>query len=186
MGDPAGVGPEVLIKSYKRAKSRLNLIAISDFSKFKYLAEKYDVKLRKINDVDHAKNFKDYLNILHIDYSDAFSPGNFNSKNSSAVIESIRLATELCLKNKVSAMVTGPINKSILRSHQAFNFSGHTDYIEFLCGYEKDVATMMMLNRHLKIIPLTIHEPLKQVSLKIKETIIEKKLSVIISELRKS
>ena len=44
---------------------------------------------------------------------------------------------------------------------------------------------MMMLNQYLKIIPLTIHEPLKQVSLKIKEPIIEKKIHLIISELKK-
>ena len=50
MGDPAGVGPEVLLKSYKKAKETQNLVAISDFSKIKYLAEKYDVRLRKITD----------------------------------------------------------------------------------------------------------------------------------------
>ena len=73
-------------------------------------------------------------------------------------------------------MVTGPINKSILRS-KGFKFSGHTDYLEYLCECEKDSATMMMLNRYLKIIPLTIHEPLNQISSKIKEQVIEKNKS---------
>ena len=43
----------------------------------------------------------------------------------------------------------------------------------------------MMLNRYLKIIPLTIHEPLNQVSSKIKEQVIEKKITLIISEIKK-
>ena len=59
MGDPAGVGPEVLLKSYEKAKKTQNLIAISDFYKIQYLAEKCDVRLRKINHIDDAKNFKD-------------------------------------------------------------------------------------------------------------------------------
>ena len=35
MGDPAGVGPEVLVKSFKKARKAQNLVAISDFPKIK-------------------------------------------------------------------------------------------------------------------------------------------------------
>ena len=186
MGDPAGVGPEVLLKSYKKAKETQKLVAISDFSKIKYLAERYDVNLRKINHIDEADNFKDQLNILHLKYHADFSPGEYDVKNSASIIESIQIATELCLNKSVGAMVTGPINKSILRNDKAFKFfSGHTDYIEHLCGCEKDIATMMMLNPYLKIIPLTIHEPLSKVPLKIQKTIIENKILLIISEVKR-
>ena len=184
MGDPAGVGPEVLLKSYKKARAMQNLVAISDFDKIKSLAEKYEVPLRKISHIDEAENFKDQLNILSLNYPRDFSPGEFDVENAVSVIESIRISTELCLKKKVSAMVTGPINKSILKS-KGFKFSGHTDYIEYLCQCEKDTATMMMLNRYLKIIPLTIHEPLNQVSSKIKEQVIRRKITLIISEVKK-
>ena len=168
MGDPAGVGPEVLLKSYKKARERQNLVAISDFDKIKHLADRCSVPLKKIYNIDDAENFKDQLNILNIKYPADFVPGKFDYKNTKSVLDSIRIATELCMKNKVNAMVTGPINKSILKSYQEFKFAGHTDYIEFLCGCKKDTATMMMLNRYLKIIPLTIHEPLNQVSSKLK------------------
>ncbi len=184
MGDPAGVGPEVLLKSYKKAREMHNLVAISDFDKFKSLAKRYDVPLRKINHIDEAKNFENHLNILNLNYPRDFSPGEFDVENASSVIESIRIGTELCLKNKVSAMVTGPINKSILR-RKGFKFSGHTDYLENLCECEKDTAMMMMLNRYLKIIPLTIHEPLNQVSSKLKEQVIGKKITLIMSEIKK-
>ncbi len=185
MGDPAGIGPEVLLKSFKKAKETQNLVAISDWNKIKWLADRYDVPLRKIRSIDEAKNFKDQLNVLNLRYPADFLPGEFNFKNAKSIIESIQIATELCLKKKVGAMVTGPINKSILRSHEGFKFSGHTDYIEYLSECEKDTATMMMLNRYLKIIPLTIHEPLNKVSSKIKKLFIEKKISLIISEIKK-
>ena len=185
MGDPAGVGPEVLIKSFKKAKETQNLVAISDFSKIKYLADKFGVKVRKIKHIDEVESFKDHLNILHLEYRADFSPGQFDHKNALSVIESLRIATELCLEKEVGGMVTGPINKSILKDNEAFNFYGHTDYLEHLCGCEKNTAIMMMLNHYLKIIPLTIHEPLNRVALKIKETNIEKKISLIISEVKK-
>lgn len=186
MGDPAGVGPEVLLKSYKKAKETQNLVAISDFSKIQYLAKRYDVPLKKINYVDEASDFKDHLNILHLTYNSDFSPGKYDIKNSDSIIASIQIATELCLNKKVGAMVTGPINKSILRNNKAFkHFTGHTDYIEHLCGCKKGIATMMMSNPYLKIIPLTIHEPLNKVPSKIKKTIIEKKILLIISEVKK-
>ena len=63
MGDPAGVGPEVLLKSYKKARETQDLIAISDFYKIQYLAEKCHVRIRKIHHIDEAKNFKDYLKV---------------------------------------------------------------------------------------------------------------------------
>ena len=185
MGDPAGVGPEILIKSFKKAREKQNLVAISDFVKIRPLAEMYDVPIRKIKDINEAKHFKDYLNILQLDYYADFTPGQFDMKNARSVIEAIRLATELCLKKKVGAMVTGPINKSILRGEKTFNFSGHTDYLEHLCGCEKGNATMMMFNNNLKIIPLTIHEPLNQVPFLIKQATIEKKISLILSEINK-
>ena len=185
MGDPAGVGPEVLVKSFKKARKAQNLVAISDFPKIKNIAERYHVPVQKINYIDEAENFKDHLNVLHLKYGSDFTAGQFDQKNSFSVIESIRIATELCLKKEVGAMVTGPINKSILKSGEAFKFSGHTDYLEHLCGCEKDTAIMMMLNKFLKVIPLTIHEPLDKVSIKIKEANIEKKIDLIISEVRK-
>ena len=75
-------------------------------------------------------------------------------KNSDSIIASIQIATELCLNKKVGAMVTGPINKSILRINKAFkHFTGLLLTIEHLCGCEKGIATMMMSNPHLKIIP---------------------------------
>ena len=152
MGDPAGVGPEVLLKSYKKAKETQNLVVISDFDKIKCLADRYNVQLKKINHIDEAENFKNQLNVLNLMYPADFSPGEFDVKNAQSVIESIRIATELCFKKKVGAMVTGPINKSILGNNKAFRcFTGHTDFIEHLCGCEKGIATMMMSNPHLKV-----------------------------------
>ncbi len=185
MGDPAGIGPEVLIKSFKKARKEQNLVAISDYSKITYLAEKFNVRLRKINHINEAKDFKNYLNILHLDYAKDFSPGKFDVKNADSIVESLRIAADLCLNKQVGAMVTGPINKSVLKSHNKFEFSGHTDYLEHLCGCKKNTALMLMLNNHLKIIPYTIHEPLNQVSSKIKETTIEEKIFLTISEVRK-
>ena len=54
MGDPAGIGPEVLLKSYKKARETQNLVAISDFDKLRHLADKCNVRLRRINHINHS------------------------------------------------------------------------------------------------------------------------------------
>ena len=68
MGDPAGVGPEVLIKSFKKARKEQNLVAISDFSKIRSLAEKYDVRLRKINHINAQDNLCALKIQIHYDF----------------------------------------------------------------------------------------------------------------------
>ena len=82
MGDPAGVGPEVLIKSFKKAREVQNLVAISDFSKISHIAEKFNVPVRKINHINEVENFKDHLNVLHLEFGADFSAGQFDKKNS--------------------------------------------------------------------------------------------------------
>ena len=62
-----------------------NLVAISDFDKIKFLAERFNVPLRKINHIDEAENFKNQLNILSLDYPEDFSPGEFEVKNAASV-----------------------------------------------------------------------------------------------------
>ncbi|MDC3067796.1 4-hydroxythreonine-4-phosphate dehydrogenase PdxA [Paracoccaceae bacterium] len=184
-GDPAGIGPEVLLKSYLKARNRINLIAISDFDKIGPLAQKIGVEIRKVNDPQDARYFRKCLNILHLQYPSEFIQGQFCKENAYSIIQSIKIAADLCLNNDVGAMVTGPINKHILNKSSLFNFKGHTDYLESITQSKKGAATMMMVNPSLKIIPLTIHEPLNKVSKYIKKSFIEQKLISVYSEMKR-
>ena len=94
-----------------------------------------------------------------------------NPKNASFVIESIREAANGCLTGNFSAMVTGPISKSILNKG-GFKVSGHTEFLAEIC---KSKSIMMLMNDRLKVTLQTIHVPLAEVPKEItKDKIIEK------------
>ena len=185
MGEPSGIGPQVLLRSFKAIPEKLNVIAISDFHKIKHLAKRLNIKIRKITKISEACFKSKELNILHLDYQASFIQGEYDQRNSKSVINSIKLAAKLCLNEEVDAMVTGPINKYILKKSGKFPFKGHTDYLEYLCNKKAGSALMMMTNPKLKIIPLTIHEPLKKVSSLITKQRLKEALSKTAEELKK-
>ena len=164
MGEPSGIGPQVLLRSFKAMAETTKVVAISDFYKIKNLAKKFDIKIKKTTNISEARFSSRELNILHLEYQAPFIPGEYNQRNAKSVINSIKLATKLCLDKQADAMVTGPINKYILKKDGNFNYKGHTDYLEYLCNKKAGSALMIMSNAKLKIIPLTIHIPLKKVS----------------------
>ena len=88
-----------------------------------------------------------------------------NPKNASFVIESIRAAANGCLSGDFSAMVTGPISKSILNKG-GFKISGHTEFLAEIC---KSKSIMMLMNDRLKVTLQTIHIPLAKVPKEITE-----------------
>ena len=116
MGEPGGIGPQILLRSFIAISEKTRVIAISDFYKIKNLAKKLNIKIRKITKISEACFTDRHLNILHLDYQAPFIQGEYNLLNSKSVINSIKLATDLCLNKEVDAMVTGPINKYILKN----------------------------------------------------------------------
>ncbi len=83
-------------------------------------------------------------------------PGIGNAK---AVIESIRRSVEVCASGSASGVVTNPIHKKTLYEG-GFAFPGHTEFIADLCGV--DAPVMMLASPELRVVPVTVHLPLKQ------------------------
>jgi len=91
-------------------------------------------------------------------------------------------AVELCLQNKVVAMVTAPVSKEALNS-AGYNFPGQTEMIALLSRSQSVV--MMLVSNTMRVGLVTIHTGLKNVAAQIsKEKIIEK-ISIINESLKK-
>jgi len=82
------------------------------------------------------------------------TPGRTASLTAQAVIGCIRAAAQACLQGKASAMVTGPIEKAVLRD-TGFNFPGHTEFLAHLAGESPFV--MMLASDALRVALLTTH-----------------------------
>lgn len=87
-------------------------------------------------------------------------PGSTASHTAAAVIGCIQAAAEACMQGKASAMVTGPIEKAVLRD-AGFTFPGHTEFLAHLAG---DSAFVMMLaSDALRVALLTTHLAISEV-----------------------
>ena len=119
---------------------------------------------------------------MPIEISKKTKLGTPDKSNVESILKSINLAVDFVKKKQVMAIVTNPISKDII-SLKNKNFSGHTEYLQ-----KKDKSkscAMIMINKYTKIIPLTTHLPLKDVSKNINSKKINNVATVINNSLKK-
>mgnify|MGYP001193978277 CR=1 FL=1 len=184
MGDPSGISTEISIKAWKSKKSKKPFFIIHDPEYVEKVAEKMGINLniKAISNIDDVtKHYNNYLPIMPIKVSKKTRLGKPNNENVESILKSINLGFELAKKKQVMAMVTNPICKDTIALNKK-NFSGHTEYLQ-----EKDKSkscAMMMVNKYIKIIPLTTHLALKDVPKQITSKKITEVTNVIISSLK--
>jgi 4-hydroxythreonine-4-phosphate dehydrogenase len=160
MGDPAGIGPEIIAKVFETGEvfSYCRPVIVGNAGVIKKIIEdlRLSVYVRTIGtiaEVDPASGKADVLHLANVDLAKHLW-GRPNAASGNAVVEYIKLATELALQRKVDAMVTAPINKEMMNA-AGFDFAGHTELLAYLTG-SKDYG-MMFVGGGLKLILVTIH-----------------------------
>jgi 4-hydroxythreonine-4-phosphate dehydrogenase len=161
MGDPAGIGGELTLRTWL-ARSSPCLVALDDPERLAELAKALSLNV-PIRIVDGAADavaiYSDALPVLPVRLAEPQIPGRPNPANAAAVVKSIELATALCQSGEAGAMVTNPINKAAL--YQAgFHYPGHTEFLAALTGAVGQ-QIMMLASPHLKVVPVTVHASLR-------------------------
>ncbi len=168
MGEPAGIGVEIALKAWSRR-------AIYDLQPFYLIADLDLVReaaavlaaamaptrgktLKVIEIASPAQcidHFEQGLPVLPRPLAEKPVPGVLNKANAAAVLGAIETAVEHVRSGQAAAIVTNPIQKSVL--HEAgFGHPGHTEYLAELCGAEHP-PVMMLSCPGLKTVPVTIH-----------------------------
>ena len=182
LGEPAGIGPDlgVLLSQKKLSK---NIIFIADPSLIYQSADKLNKKV----DINMMHNIssktysdKNLINLLPVKLNVKNNPGMMNYKNSGYVISSIKLAANLCLEKEASAMVTGPISKSILNK-AGYKISGHTEFLADIC---KKKSLMLLMNKKIKVALHTTHLPIQSVTKEITKAKLKKTISLLNEEMK--
>ena len=162
MGDPSGIGPEIILKSLTVLKNN-NYLVLGDPLIFESAIERFGIpfELNKIKTASEANFKSDILNLLitsKLTKNPNFGVTSAESGKASfsAIVEAIKLAK---LK-KISGIVTAPINKKSLNLAR-LNFPGHTEILSKYSGSEK--VAMMLLNKDIKTVLVTLHCPLTEV-----------------------
>lgn len=172
MGDPAGVGPEIIVKALNHAEIYRKCIpvvigdyaALADAIRFCHLS----LKLREIPDTAEAAGEfggVEFINLKKI------RPGGWEYKKNSAVcgeasFQYVIYGIKQAMKGKVQAVVTAPINKESI--HMAgYPYSGHT---EIFADYTdtKDFA-MLLASKTLHVIHVSTHCSLKEACDRVKK-----------------
>ncbi len=168
MGDPAGVGPEIIVKAWQALRAQgPAFLVIGDFDLLKSAATGGGVTLRRIAAPDDALSvFANALPVLDIPLQGPVVAGRPSPAHAQAVIRWIETGAGLSLSGAVSGLVTAPIAKAPLYE-AGFQFPGHTEYLGELTrpqdGRNSGGPVMMLAAPGLRTTLVTIHEPLSAV-----------------------
>ncbi|MBI3397740.1 MAG: 4-hydroxythreonine-4-phosphate dehydrogenase PdxA [Deltaproteobacteria bacterium] len=158
MGDPTGVGPEVVLKavSDKKIRRLCNPVILGDEAALKYLISR--PKLRLGSPKFQISNYR-IINLSALNPK-KIKPGKPDKSCAKAMMAYIEKAVCMAMSGDVNAIVTGPISKEAINK-AGYNFHGHTEFLAHLTN-TKDYR-MMLAGTSLKVILVTIHESIKNV-----------------------
>ncbi len=186
MGEPAGIGAECALKAWGARKHAglppFFLIADPAHIQTQARLLGLNVPIREIASPYEAMNvFSKALPVLPLALHAAVKPGAPDPANGPAVIESIRKGAALAQCGEASALVTLPIQKSVLY-HSGFTFPGHTEFLAELCQVPETV--MMLEVPGLRVTLSTVHVSLKEAVSKITAALIVSRVSITATAMR--
>ena len=127
------------------------------------LAAVWDGPLATIDDPREADSAFDIgLPILPIASLEADLPGHPTVAGAHCSLHALELAVGLARSGSASAVVTGPVSKQQLYSI-GFSHPGQTEFVAERCGISPGNVAMMLAGPTLRVVPITIHEPLADV-----------------------
>lgn len=165
IGDPAGVGPEIVAKSVadKKVVEAANCVIVGNKEVMENAIKitKENLEIRIIDEVEQGDYREGVLNLIHMNNMDMsqFSFGKVNGMCGKAAYDYIEKSIELANDGKVDAVATTPINKESLRAG-SIDFIGHTEIFGALTHTE-DPLTMFETNG-LRVFFLTRHVSLRK------------------------
>jgi 4-hydroxythreonine-4-phosphate dehydrogenase len=166
MGDPGGVGPEIIVKVISCAGIRdyCTPIVVGDKAPIREALTllKLPIKLRIIASPEDSKPVRrsESIELIDMGVVKKFKKGKPTAEGGMASVIYIKKAVELALNKQVDGVVTAPISKQALKM-AGFGWPGHTEMISDLT-HTKEYA-MVLVGGPLRIILVTIHTSLKKV-----------------------
>src|SRR5580704_6867867 len=164
MGEPAGIGGEIALKAWlRRGEGVPPFYLIDDPDRLGRLARAlgWPVPIRAIDAPERALSvFAEGLPVAPLGASPLGKPGKPAPEDAALVLRAIDLAVADARDGRAAALVTNPINKDALY-RAGFRHPGHTEYLAELAG-SAEPAVMMLACSELRVVPVTIHLPLRQ------------------------
>jgi 4-hydroxythreonine-4-phosphate dehydrogenase len=190
-GEPAGIGPDLCIAIAQQAWA-CQLVVACDRRVLGARARQLGLQLELIDyPTDLTAQTKDpskaqqheriKLRVANFPAAAVVVPGQLNRDNAPYVLQTLNYAADACLRGEFDAVVTAPIQKSIIND-AGIPFTGHTEYFAEKTGHA--VPVMMLVAGTLRVALATTHLPLAAVSSAITSTGLENVIRILDRDLR--
>jgi len=169
IGDAAGIGPEIIVKAFCQAPDQFdNCIVVGDQA---VMQRAWQVVAAKTRSLPKPMPMQEELSIQQV--GSALGQEQLPALGKISVVagqlaaDSITWAAQAAMRGEVSAIVTAPLHKEAL-SLSGVKFPGHTEMFQALAAQHLHTSIdqlpvrMMLANRELKTVLVTIHQPLRQ------------------------
>jgi 4-hydroxy-L-threonine phosphate dehydrogenase PdxA len=176
MGDPAGIGPEVIMKALAKPKTRAicNALVIGDANRLrkagKIIGERLEVAaLREADDADFDSGLVQCLDLNLV--PDDLPFGKMSAAAGEAAYRFIEKAVQVVQAGSAQAICTAPLSKEALHA-AGHKYPGHTELLAHLTGTPE--VSMMLVSPRLRVIHVTTHIGLLDAIEKIEPGLVER------------
>ncbi|MFN3514260.1 MAG: 4-hydroxythreonine-4-phosphate dehydrogenase PdxA [Phenylobacterium sp.] len=168
LGDPAGIGPEIVVKAWNRLRAEgPAFVVVGDYQSLASASGSGASIVRRVTTPEEgAKAFADALPVIDLPLRAPVVAGHSSATAARSVVQWIETGVGLALSKAISALVTAPIAKAPLYE-AGFPFPGHTEFLgELTAAARYDGArgpVMMLAAPGLRATLVTVHTPLAKV-----------------------
>ncbi|WP_298334320.1 4-hydroxythreonine-4-phosphate dehydrogenase PdxA [uncultured Erythrobacter sp.] len=187
LGDPAGIGPEIILRAYQQRKNGGQpFFVVGGFDVLHACANTcgVDCDIIAIADAREAVGaFDEGLPVL-VGSDAAYTPGSPSEEGAALALHSLAETVRSVLLGQASGVVTAPVSKSQL-GKVGFDYPGQTEFLAAVCGLAPEDAVMMLAGPTLRTVPITVHVALTEVPVLLSQELIEHKAMIVDAALKR-
>jgi len=185
LGDPAGIGPEVVAKCWD-GRSEFGLPPFAAVGDPRSVGNVWDGPIELIDDPRQADSVFDYaLPLFQISSAETDVPGRPSVAGAHCSLDSLEIAVGLARSGSAAGVVTGPVSKEQLYSI-GFSHPGQTEFVAERCGVSPGNVAMMLAGPTLRTVPVTTHLPLADVPSSLSPQLIEARARTVLRGLQRN
>lgn len=182
-GEPAGIGPELVVQLAQRDWP-MELVICADPQLLTDRASTLGLPLTLLPyDADQPAQPQQArtLTVLPVALRAPVVPGQLSVANGGYVVDTLARACDGCLSGEFAALVTGPVHKGVIND-AGVPFTGHTEFFEARSGTAKVV--MMLATEALRVALATTHLPLREVADAITPALLREVITILYHDLQ--
>lgn len=174
-GEPGGIGPDLVIQAAQHDRSQ-GWVVVADAKMLQERAQLLDLPLSINEYLESPSSQAGVLTVLNTPLAESVRAGELCVNNAKGTLDALDRAITGCLEGRFAALVTGPMQKSVIMD-AGFAFSGHTEHLAERSGV--DDVVMMLATGAMRVSLATTHLPLHAVPGELTQTLLERRLRIL-------